>query len=93
MIDYSKCISDPEDLECLLYIRQAVVESLFPVTIKMENYSFQIDPGGSSDNIVLPIWHYGEVVAEYHSFDEFVFNFQINGKPFIQLISSIVSIE
>lgn len=71
MIDYSKYVSDADDLEFLLDLRELLVERQMPVCLTCNGYDFCIDLGAGG----AVIWRLGKKIAEYTSIDDLFLNF------------------
>ena len=74
-----------EDEKCFLEDLIGELNSQSPVNLIFRDYGFQIDPcGGGAE-----VWHLGEMVGKFETIEDLFFNFQLDGKPFIERISEI----
>ena len=85
MIDYSKIITNPDDLEFLFEIRDTILVEQCQFVLTCDHCSFLVEPSESE----IEIWHYGKVIASFDSVDDFFMNFTINGKKFLDLLPDL----
>ena len=85
MIDYSKIITNPDDLEFLFEIRDTILVEQCCFTLTCDYCSFRIELAFPQ----IEIWHYGKVIASFDSVDDFFMNFTINGKKFLDLLPDL----
>ena len=85
MIDYSKIITNPDDLEFLFEIRDVIISEQCQFVLTCDDCSFLVEPSESE----IEIWHYGKVIASFDSVDDFFMNFTINGKKFLDLLPDL----
>lgn len=55
------------------------------VTLRYKNFSFVMQPSGEN----IEVYSYGKTLANYNSFDEFLFNFQMDGHLFMEVIDEL----
>ena len=87
MIDLYKYNLTKEDLTFLEDLICDIVDSQMSVTLIFDNkYSFQIDPCGNE----FEVWRLGKKINTFKDLDDLLYNFILDGKPFIEQLSQIV---
>lgn len=70
--------------EFLIWLKEEM-KNQNEVTLRYEDFSFVIQPSGES----IEIYSYGKTLANYTSFDEFLNNFLIKGRLFMDIIDDL----
>lgn len=86
MIDFKKYVNDEENISFLEDLRYEMQVSHSEVVLEYKGYTFSVEP------ILDKIEIYDntkECVAIFDSFDDFLLNFKLEGKPFIELLDDI----
>ena len=86
MIDLKKYNVNSDDYIFLEHLIFNIVVSQMSATLIFDNkYSFQIDPCGN----YFEVWHLGEKLNTYKGLDDLLYNFILDGKPFIEQLGQI----
>ncbi|MBR2372508.1 MAG: hypothetical protein IKA90_06530 [Clostridia bacterium] len=85
MIDFAKYIKDKDDLAFITEISQAL-ENQNEIPLSFKEKSFSIEPTCGQ------IWVYENIDTsplKFADFEDFCFNYRLDGKPFIEQISLV----
>lgn len=86
MIDLKKIVKDEKDLQLLEEICEDVgLNSQSEVFLKYKSFYFFLEPHGEE----IEVFSDKNSIGVYKNFDDFLLNFKIDGKSFIELISEI----
>ncbi len=89
MVDYSIYNLTSDDIDFLEDLRDHIVVGQCDTGLEYIRgdfqYSFLVEPMGGP----IYVWRFDEIIAQHSSFDDFLVNFLIDGKPFIACIPDI----
>lgn len=74
-----------DDYDFLLKIKDMVLESQSFVDLKYKDELFMLEYVSEK----IEVWSKGDLKGKFNSFDEFLLNFKLDGKPFIEMVSEI----
>ena len=89
MINFSEYIKDKDDLEFIIEISQAL-DCLNEIPLAFKDKSFSVEPTCGQ------IWVYEEIDTpplKFVDFEDFCFNYMLDGKPFIEQIAFVEDTE
>lgn len=74
-----------DDYDFLLKIKDMVLESQSFVDLKYKDELFMLEYVSEK----IEVWSKGDLKGMFNSFDEFLLNFKLDGKSFIEMVSEI----
>ncbi len=86
MIDLTKYLHDDDDICFVEHLRNGLVDCLCEALLDYKGLVFSVEP---CDGKIIVFVEPDIVDSEYETFDDFLVNFLIDGKPFIECVPNI----